>query len=296
MVMRDPIVPREHGVMRQLWRGLRYNLHTYVAHRKEIVSDLPWLGVTLRAGSEDMLGRRLFKRGLYEPGVTDFLLRYLTNAPQDVVFDVGANVGYYSVLANRVCGDAVPVHAIEAEPENHRQLVHNLTQSGATSVTPHFCAVGAAPGTLPLYLWKSSNRGKHSLIPFEGAETVDVQVRTLDSIYRDEGLAGRTVSLLKIDIEGAEHQAFLGASELLPRCAVIVSEVSPKFLRRAGIDLDEHLALVCDKGFSMFEVGRDGSAVPCTADDLRDSPKSRNVAYLRADLAGADWVRRVFAS
>ncbi|MCK5941675.1 MAG: hypothetical protein KAI24_06885, partial [Planctomycetes bacterium] len=86
-------LPAEHSGPKRLWRSFAYNLHTYVLRRRELVADLPWLGVSLRAGAEDMLGRRLYKRGTYEKGVTEFLLRYLLTAPQDVVFDVGANVG-----------------------------------------------------------------------------------------------------------------------------------------------------------------------------------------------------------
>ena len=74
---------------------------------------MPWLGVSLRAGSEDMLGRRLFKTGMYEAGVTNFLLHYLSNAEQDVVFDVGANVGYYSDRGG--AGEPPPV---AAQPES----------------------------------------------------------------------------------------------------------------------------------------------------------------------------------
>jgi FkbM family methyltransferase len=279
-----------------LWRSFSYNVHTYLLRRKELVSDVPWLGVRLRTGAEDMLGRRLFKRGTYEVGVTDFMMRYLSLAPQDVIFDVGANVGYYSVLAHRVLGDSVSIHAIEAEPYNFDLLQTNLRTAAADSVVAHFVAASDREGEAELYLWKSSNRGKHSLVPYKGVETLTVKIRTLDSIYREQGLRQRTVSLLKIDIEGAEHQAFLGASEMLQRCSVIVAEVSPAFLRRAGVSIDEHVALVLDEGFSMFEIHGDARVTPCSADDLRHSPSGRNVAYLRTELEHESWVPEVFGT
>ncbi|MCA8963838.1 MAG: FkbM family methyltransferase [Planctomycetes bacterium] len=291
--MTKTIKAREHGAMLQLWRALSYNLQAYVARRPELLCDVPWLGAQLRVGAEDILGRRLFKRGLYERGVTTFLLRYLAAAPQDVIFDVGANVGYYSVLAHQCCGDAATIHAIEAEPGNHALLLANLRGVGARVVT-HPVAVSDAAGTAELYLWKASNRGKHSLVPFEGCESVSVPTRTIDSIVQEHGLGARAISLLKIDIEGAEHRAFLGAAQTLPKCRVIVSEVSAKFLRRAGISIDEHIALVCDNGFGMFAIDDDGSCRPCTVDELRNSTKSRNVAYLREDLMGEPWVGQVF--
>lgn len=287
------ITPRAHGAAKRLWRALAYNLHTFVLRRPELVADLPWLGVSLRAGSEDMLGRRLFKTGIYEPDVTDFVLRYLALAPQQLIFDVGANVGYYSVLAHRACGDGVPIHAIEAEQENHRLLLLNLERAGARSVVPEHCAVSDAPGELELYLWKSSNRGKHSLVPFEGAETVVVAARTLAQLYEGAGPEDREISLLKIDIEGAEHQAFVGAGASLERCRVILSELSPKFLARAGIDLDEHVGLVCDRGFELFEIQKDGGVARCTADDLRASTRACNVVYARRDQLGEPWARQL---
>ncbi len=280
--------------MRQLWRGLTYNVQAFVTRRAELVCDVPWLAARLRVGAEDILGRRLFKRGLYERGVTTFLLRYLAAAPQDVIFDVGANVGYYSVLAHRCCGDAVTIHAIEAEPANFALLQGNLRDAGASRVVVHPVAVSDAAGTAELYLWKASNRGKHSLVPFEGCESVSVPTRTLDSIVQEHDLAARAISLLKIDVEGAEHRAFLGAAQTLPKCRVIVSEVSAKFLLRAGVSIDEHIALVCDRGFRMFAIDDDGSCRPCTVDELRNSTKSRNVAYLREDLMAEPWVKAVF--
>ena len=291
----SPFTPREHAWPKKIWRGLTYNLHTYVFKRPDLTADIPWLSAALRASSEDMLARRLYKTAHYEPGVTDFLVRYLSSAPQDVIFDVGANVGYYSVLAHRICGDNVPVHAVEAERDNHRQLLHNLKQNATRSVVPHFCAISDAPGALELYLWKRSNRGKHSLVPFEGADTVTVEAKTLAQLYQEQQLEGRTISLLKIDIEGAEHRAFLGAGDVLSRCAVITSEVSPKFLRRAGVDLDEHLQVVCDRGFTLFEIHDDKRVTPCSPEQLRDSPKGRNVAYVRDDLLRAPWAAALLA-
>lgn len=288
--------PREHGALQRLWRSLAYNLHTYVGRRPHITADLPWLGVTLRTGSEDMLGRRLYKTGLYERDVTHFLLRYLTAAPQDAVFDVGANVGYYSLLVHRVCGPSVPVHAFEAEPENFAQLQHNLERAGAASVTPHHCAVSDRAGEVRLFLWKRSNRGKHSLVPFDGAAgdeaSVDVQARTLDELAA-ELIGDREVSLLKIDIEGAEHRAFLGAKALLPHCRLILSEVSPRFLRRAGVSLDEHLELVTGCGFDPFVVEAGRVRATC-ADGLRDATKGRNVVYVRRDQRRHDWFAQLF--
>jgi|GEM_PF-548069 len=294
--MSPTFTPREHAGLKRVWRSLAYNVQTYVLRRRELTADLPWLQATLRAGSEDMLARRLYKTGHYEPGVTAFLLRYLSSAPQDVVFDVGANVGYYSVLASKVCGPDVPVEAIEAEADNYGLLQRNIAANDASSVTPHHCAVSDAPGELELYLWKKSNRGKHSLVPFEGARTVTVPSKTIAQIYAQRGHVGRTISLLKIDIEGAEHQAFLGAGEVLKRCAVIVSEVSPKFLKRAGVDLDEHVNVIRRRGFAMFVVDGDARVTACTPDQLRDAPKARNVVYVRKDLLKSTWARELLGA
>lgn len=291
--------PREHGALRRAYRALVYNVRTYALRRRHITADLPWLGVSVRTGAEDMLGRRLYKTGLYERDVTAFLLRYLTLAEQDVVCDVGANVGYYSLMVDRVCGGAVPVHAFEAEPENFAQLQHNLAAARAGSVQAHHVAVSDREGALQLYLWKRSNRGKHSLVPFDGGDpaeqqSVTVRARRLDDLAREAGFGGREVSLLKIDIEGAEHQAFLGAAELLPRCRVILSEVSPRFLKRAGVSLDAHLGLVQGYGFDVFEVGPDGRAAACTADDLRGAKHGCNIVYVRRDQREESWFGALF--
>lgn len=286
--------PQEYPRAKRIWRGLLYNLLTYVLWRPRITARLPWMSASLRTGAEDILGRRLFKRGLYEPGVTEFFLRYLSTAPQDVVYDVGANIGYYSILTQRVCGDGVPVHAIEAEAENHRQLVHNIERNGAKSVTPHHCALSDEVGEKTLHVWKRSNRGKHSLIPLDGTTKVTVKCSTLADLHRETGLEGRTISLLKIDIEGAEHAAFVGAGELLDRCSVILSELAPKFLARAGISIDEHLALMRGHGFVPFLIHRNKELVLMSDDDLRQKPNASDLAWVREDLLGEPWAKALF--
>ncbi|MFK7741078.1 MAG: FkbM family methyltransferase [Planctomycetota bacterium] len=298
---------KEHGPFRSMWRALAYNLRTYVARRPDLTADLPWLGVRLRAGSEDMLARRLYKTATYERAVTEFVLGYLTLAEPAPVFDVGANVGYYSVLAHRVLGDGVPIHAFEAEPSNFAQLQHNLADAKARSVVAHHRAVSDEPGEVELFLWKRSNRGKHSIVPFTeaddaGGDSVRVLADTLDAFWAGAAGSGQNssetgeLSLLKIDIEGAEHRAFLGARDLLPRCRVILSEVSNKFLARAGVSLDEHLALVLDRGFSLFEIRDDGRAHPTSADELRTARRGCNVIYVRDDQRRAPWFAQLAVS
>jgi FkbM family methyltransferase len=289
--------PVAHAPARQLWRAVLYRVHTFLLRREVLTVDLPWLGLRMRVGAEDMLGRRLYRTAVYESDVTSFVLRWLAKTPPAVVLDVGANVGFYSLLVGRVWGKRAEVHAFEAEPWNFDLLRQNLQDNGMLAagagpgVTPHFGAIADRDGECTLHLWKRSNRGKHSLVPFAAGTgpgtSLQVPARTLDRCWAEAGLGDREVALMKIDIEGAEHQAFLGARTVLPRCRVVLAELSPKFLARAGISLDEHLGLLRDHGFVPFVVGAGGHLSPLDLDQVRQSGKTCNIAHVRADQVAA---------
>jgi len=294
----EPLLePVAHAPARQLWRAVLYRVHTFLLRREVLSVDLPWLGLRMRVGAEDMLGRRLYRTAIYESDVTSFVLRWLAKTPPAVVLDVGANVGFYSLLVGRVWGKKAVVHAFEAEPWNFALLRQNLQENGmlaegnGAGVVPHFGAISDREGECTLHLWKRSNRGKHSLVPFASGSSpgasLQVPAFTLDQCWAAAGLGDREVALLKIDIEGAEHQAFLGAREVLPRCRVVLAELSPKFLARAGITLDEHLGLLRDHGFMPFVVGSGGRLSPLQPDSLRQSGKACNVVHVRADQVAA---------
>ena len=277
-----------HSGGKRAWRALLHNVLTYCLGRPQLTADLPWLGVRMRVGSEDVHGRRLFKTGVHEPGLTRFFMRYLKTAPQDVVIDLGANVGYYSLLFARRCPAGATIHVIEAEPYNFELLTGNLARNGASAVQAHHVAISSENGSADLFLFKAGNRGKHSLVPMEGAERIAVRTVTFDSWWRNRALGDRVPTLLKMDVEGGEHGAMLGGREVFGRSRLVVMELNRKFLQRAGVTFDAHLDLIEEFGFALHTIDGDGRLTPIARADV-SGDRSLNLVLASTEARAADW-------
>ncbi|MCA8941723.1 MAG: FkbM family methyltransferase, partial [Planctomycetes bacterium] len=249
-----------------------------------------------RVASRDVHGRYLFKRGIHEPPATRLLLRYFRLAPQDVVIDVGGNVGYFSLLAHRCCGPDVAIHAFEAEPNNGALLRDNLRRNGATSVVVHELAVSDREGTAELFLYKSSNRGKHSLVPLGDAQSVEVETTTLDAFWERQGLGTRVPTLIKMDIEGGEYAAFRGAESVLARCSFVMIEWSPKFLRRAEVSARSFAERMAAVGLMPCRITEDGRLVRLALEELVGLEPSQNIALVRPSSENSEWIDQLMAS
>ena len=160
---------------------------------------------------------------LYEPATTAFLRDRLVAG--SVFVDVGANHGYFSVLAAAFVGASGRVAAFEPNPRVFDQLRTHVHVNGFESrVSLHQVALGAAPAlSAPLFVSRrADNSGVSSLRPADEllelgwlsrGDSVDVQVTTLDGWIAASGL-GR-IDVLKVDVEGAEEDVLSGGSRAL---------------------------------------------------------------------------------
>jgi len=217
-------------------RGLTYWFECLNPLRTTIrISDLP-LGLQIHSYKRDALGRGLYRRGCHEPGLTKLLLTRFADATGSNFIDVGANIGYFSCLMSKLAGPTGRVLAIEPEPNNLKLLKDNVRINHLTNVEIHACASGAREGTAKLGLYKSINRGRHSMVDLDMKSIIEVPVRKLDDLTREYGDGPNAWSLVKIDVEGYEAFVIDGAKETLYRTETLVIEYSPQLLRKAGVD------------------------------------------------------------
>jgi|GEM_PF-648495 len=159
----------------------------------------------------------------YEPNTTQILLDRLKSG--DVFVDIGANHGFFSVIAGHLVGPEGKVIAFEPNPSVFRQLRRCVSENGLhRSVTMRAEALSDNDSELVrLYVSPSqANTGLSSLflpgtarVSHELSEThyVDVKCRSYDSVHRE--LALGPIRLLKIDVEGAEHLVLSGMEQIL---------------------------------------------------------------------------------
>lgn len=207
-------------------------------------------GARVAGNTEDLIQRYIYYFGVWEPNLSHLLEQTLR--PGDTFIDVGAHIGYFSLLAGHLVGPGGQVIAIEASPTVFRDLERNLALNPRLGVRAHNVAATSAPGTVRLYESPRDNTGESSLIGEAVIEGVAVDVT---GVRLDEYLGGalRRARLIKIDVEGAEWLVVAGMEKTIPALrddAVIVIEVSPRRLALQGKSSADVLEPFLDAGFS----------------------------------------------
>lgn len=203
------------------------------------------LDVDLR---DEGVGRAIFVERGYERSETDFLKTKLRTGMS--VVDIGANLGYYTVLASRIVGNSGRVLAIEPDAHNFALLDHNIRCNGLTNVTAINAALGPSKGTTKLHC-SANNFGDHrAYASDEDRESVEVTVLTLDDILTQHEI--EQVDLLKMDVQGYEESVVHGMRESLDygRMRGILMEYWPHGIRCAGGDPDRLSMLFEQAGYS----------------------------------------------
>jgi FkbM family methyltransferase len=173
--------------------------------------------------SVPQLERLSFALGSYEPHVIQIITRYLR--PGLTAYDVGANAGYFTLLMARLVTAAGRVIAFEPDPKNLRTLNLNVSQNHLTNVTVVPKAVSAATGSVEFATFGYSLVGHIAT----AATPADARLVKVDAITLDEYVFGQghpAPDLIKIDVEGAEHQVMAGAERVFQTARpVIIAEV-----------------------------------------------------------------------
>lgn len=179
------------------------------------------------------VSRRLRDEGIWEPYETALVLAALQ--PGNVFVDVGANIGYYPVIAAGRVGSAGAVLAFEPDPDNFRLLQQNLQLNHSGDHVAAFEA-GLSDETVLAQLFLSEdNAGDHQVFASgAGRRSLPVQLYNGSDFLRER--LGR-IDLVKIDVQGAEYAVMAGLLPLIRELAGvprIIIELTPLSLRQAG--------------------------------------------------------------
>lgn len=201
--------------------------------------------------------------GGYERATRQLIERLL---PEGGTFlDVGAHVGFYSLVAARKVGPSGRVFAFEPEPDNFRLLRKNIAENGCENITAVPAAVSVRSGRAEMFVSPQGN-DRHSLFRNPGSP-VHERKETVDTMTLDDfaaSLGWPAIDLVKMDIEGAEPLALAGMSRLLkrsPRLNLIV-EFSPGMLAAGGFPPERYLESLARHGLSLSVIEDDGVLIP----------------------------------
>ncbi len=242
--------PEHPGRWRLVRRAARLAPILKASSRRRVIR-VAGLGRMAIDGSSQT-GRILFATGSYEPGCSLVMRQHLH--PGACMIDVGANIGYFTLAAARRVGPSGRVVAFEPQESVRRELVENVRLNGLTNVSIREEALSASSGSAEFYPGRRDNTGLASLRPLEGVTPTRVVQARFDDLWDD-----RAITLVKIDVEGAELQVLEGMSRCLERHRPsLVIEVTDGYLRALGASAEALYTWVQSRGYRLFQIEEDG--------------------------------------
>lgn len=187
-----------------------------------------------------------------EPEVVNFLLRAVR--PGDHCIDAGANIGFFTLLMAALAGEKGHVDAFEPGTNNIAYLKYNIKDSGFNNISLWQNALWSHSGrTLPLYLY--GHGGYDSLKMIDANETPSLPVETISLDATDV-----TCSVVKMDIEGAEVEALLGAKNMFDSGSVkyCVCEINEHALGRFDRTIEDVFSFFEKRYYDRFMLHFDG--------------------------------------
>ena len=238
-------------------------------------------GQTMYACSFDrVVALYLRKFSFLERSETDLFKSFVRKGM--MVVDIGANLGYYTLIAADLVGPQGKVFAFEPDPENFRLLLKNIEANGYRNVKAVNQAVTDKTGKAELFLCEESS-GSHSIHDFgEKRKSITVSSTSLDDFL---GKRFSRVDLVKIDVEGVEPIVFSGMKEIIkanPKL-VIITEFWPHALKKAGFDPADFLKTLEDQDFLIHLINEDGKEPQIISRDdllLRHGNKKSSINLL----------------
>ena len=246
--------------------------HPGKGHVWRVTADnLWWLGSDVKTrtifgdqmmvNTSERLGRSIYYFGIWEPNLTYYVLDHLQEG--DVFIDVGANVGYYSILAGKAVGETGGVVAIEAAPQTFEQLCVNLKLNAIQNCRLLKLAAWNGPGEISFFAKADRSDVTSTANPelaqkWGNQREFKVPCAPLSSaLTAGEAAKAR---LIKIDVEGAEWRVLEGMSDMISQCRPdmeVVVELAQEGLDAAGKKCDDVVDLFRRWGFRPYLLDND---------------------------------------
>lgn len=172
-------------------------------------------GVRALVPLDDYVGRAMFFFGDLDSKISWVVKKFVRQG--DVVLDIGANLGLVSFRLAQIVGPAGVVHSFEPNPKMVDYIQKSLQVNPSLNINIHAIGLGATEGQMTLSV-PSGNAGAASLTAkgeAEGTENLQIQVRCLNNVVREEGI-GR-LDFIKMDVEGFEAEVLTGARDVISK-------------------------------------------------------------------------------
>ena len=196
----------------------------------------------------------------YDPAGATFTQQHVSRG--DTFFDIGTNIGFYSMMAASIVGKEGQVIGFEPLTFLYEAAKRSTEENGFTHCKIHNVALSGERGTAKLeYLPNSRNWGGAYLTsddrtPLAGHTVVDVPTAPLSDFT--EGLKA---NFIKIDVEGAEYRILQSSLDYIrEHKPIIMSEIhKSQLLKVSNVTAEEYISLLTNLGYRCQEIHYDGS-------------------------------------
>jgi len=188
--------------------------------------------------------------GNFEPVETEIVKKEIKE--NDIILDVGANIGYYSLIFAQLIGKSGKVYSFEPDPTNFEILKKNILVNKHENVILENKAVSNKEGNLKLYL-STENNGMHRIYPSKWCkESIDINSIKIDNYFNKN----QKIDFIKLDIEGAEYDALLGMESIIQNNEniVIFIEFVPTSLEEHGTNPEKVIDFFINHKFKIFKI------------------------------------------
>ncbi len=242
------------------------------SHLKQDAVEVHGYKIFLDAADTLNLSTRIFEE--FEVKVVQKMIR-----KGDVVIDLGAHIGYYTLLFANLVGKTGRVIAFEPEPTNYELLEKNLKINGYKNVVLVNKAVSSKTGKNTLHLDEINTTGHTLFNTKEDQTSIEIDSISLDDYFKDYG--GK-INFVKMDIEGEEPEAIKGMCSILRRRngIKIMTEFNPWLLEKNGKNPEEYIQLLEKFDFNIYEIDtEDKRLIPFSFEKSLKIPQSEKKSY-----------------
>lgn len=244
---------------------------------KYLVSDLKY-GIRMNLNIKEYVQAFLYNYGTYEYPTIKFFSNFVKNGM--TIIDVGANVGYHSLILSKFTGEKGRVFSFEPESKNIKILDGNIKLNNFKNIKIITKAASNFNGTIKLFLSNSDNLGVHSTvyIPENVSQNfTEIEAVKLDDFVVEENID--KVDFVKVDVEGAETDVLAGMDKILKKHRpIVVLELVEKLQNMKGFSTKDVKKMMKETyNYDSFQILNNGEIKKLSIESIQYSD---NVVFI----------------
>ena len=246
-----------------------------IGNNKAVSSVFNYLKSNLKTDFVEIDGNKIFLdkndslclsiNGIYEEFETNLIKKEIHSG--DVVVDIGANIGYYTLLFAKLVGEKGKVFAFEPDPTNFELLKKNVEINDYKNVILEQKALSDSHGKMMLSLNSENTAGHHLNFKQENIDnSIEVDVLNFDQYFAKRKL---DINFIKMDVEGAESNVIKGMTNTIKNShnLKMIVEYNPNAIHQMGLHPETFLDLLSDCGFSINDINERTKTIEKTSKD-----------------------------